>query len=105
MSISNKFNLVLSNKIKDKKQKNSSVTQSYYRKNLNQTDTFESTTKNQVSFKGHQKLIDIQKAFQSESYKKILSAFSVAALALWAKLTNNGEKEIDLPEEDLKKLI
>lgn len=108
MFISNNFNTVLSNKIQKISQNNTLKTQSYYRKNENQTDTFELTANNQVSFKGGNKIsVEIlNKATKSKSFWAVLGGAVLAtATALWKELTKDGEREVDLTVEEIEKLI
>lgn len=107
MSVTNRFNLVLSNKISNNTC-NASTTPKYLRKFANQADSFESSTKkNQISFKGAQKIpAEIQKMISSNNYWKILSAtIATTATALWAKITNNGQNDADLTVEEIENKI
>lgn len=107
MSVTNRFNLVLSNKISNNTC-NASTTPNYLRKFANQTDSFESSTKkNQISFKGAQKIpAEIQKMISSNNYWKILGAtIATTATALWAKITNNGQNDADLTVEEIENKI
>lgn len=106
MSISNKFNLLLSNKVENVSG-NFPNAQIRYRNN-NQTDTFELTQNSQVAFKGRTKapIEMLGKATKSKSFWAILGAATAStALAIWSNLTNNGKKESDLTVEEIQKLI
>ena len=107
MSVTNKFNLVLSNKVTNNTY-NTTTTPNYLRKISNQADSFESSTKkNQISFKGAQKIpAEIQKMISSNNYWKILGAtIATTATALWAKITNNGQNDADLTIEEIENKI
>ena len=107
MSVTNKFNLVLSNKVANNTY-NTTTTPNYLRKISNQADSFESSTKkNQISFKGAQKIpAEIQKMISSNNYWKILGAtIATTATALWAKITNNGQNDADLTVEEIENKI
>lgn len=102
MQILPKFNVVLSNKIEDK----SNNKKYNFIKQNEQKDTFTSTT-SAVSFKAKPPIpAQLEKMLKSKKYWEVLGATVVAtAAALWNQLTNNGENDIDLTEEQIAEMI
>ena len=102
MQISPKFNIILSNKAENK-----TNNQRYnFIKQNEQKDSFTSTT-SEVSFKAKAPIPPtLERMLKSKNYWAILGATVTAvAASIWQQLTNNGENDTELTEDQIAELI